>query len=97
MDAASHILLLRFLATRIPYCRAQLKPTVYCGSMVIGTASVRLSVPCLVSVTRLHIWPPVTVQPLSKAAWPQAWRCLNGELLLSVVFEVTPALRKSPS
>ena len=39
-----------------------------------GSASVRLSTPCLVSVRRLHICPPVMLQPLSIAAWPQACR-----------------------
>src|SRR4029077_7777539 len=54
-DSASHTWLLKFLATRKPHCRAQLKPIVYCGSMVMGRASLRLSTPFLVSVTRLHI------------------------------------------
>ena len=68
-EKPNHILLLKFLVTRNPYCLSQLKPTVYCGSMVIGVASLRLSKPSLVSVTRLHIWPPVKVQPLWSAAW----------------------------
>src|SRR5690349_7802777 len=68
IEAPSQNMVPTFLVTRIPYCRAQLKPTWYCGSMVMGKASVRLSNPFLVSVTRLHIWPPVKVKPLSKAA-----------------------------
>src|ERR1700688_891598 len=71
---ANQTLLPKFFAKRTPYCRAQLKPTVYCGSMVMGRASVRLSVPFLVSVTRLHISPAVRDHPLSNAAWPHACR-----------------------
>jgi hypothetical protein len=70
-EKPSHILLLKSLVTRKPYCRAQLKPTLYAASMVVGGAYVRLSSPFLVSVTRLHIWPPVMVQPLLHAAWAQ--------------------------
>src|SRR5215470_6521501 len=72
--APSHTLLLKFLAARKAYCRAQLKPAVYCASICIGKASVRLSRPLRVSITKLHIWPPVIVQPLAKLAPPQAWR-----------------------
>src|SRR5450755_4113649 len=70
-DSPNHTLLLKFLVTRNAYCRAQLKPTVYCGSIVMGNASLRLSSPCLVSVTKLHICPAVTVMPSCRAAWPQ--------------------------
>src|SRR5579862_500841 len=73
-EKPSHALLLKFLVTRKPYWRAQLNPTVYCGSMVSGVASVRLSRPCLVSVTRLHICPPVKLQPLFSVACPQTCR-----------------------
>src|SRR5664279_2322366 len=73
-ETPSQILLLRFLVTRNPYCRAQLKPTVYCGSIVMGNASDRLSSPIFVSVTKLHICPPVKLHPLCNAAWPHACR-----------------------
>ena len=38
--------------------------------MVMGKASVRLSRPFLVSVTRLHIWPPVTCKTIRKRRLP---------------------------
>src|SRR5580700_6716741 len=58
------------LTTRKPYCRAQLKPTLYCGSMVRGGVSVRFSIPFLFSVSKDHCCPPVKVQPLLRAACP---------------------------
>src|SRR5262249_47974879 len=70
-DAASQNRSPKLFATRKPYCRAQLNPTLYCASMVCVVASVGLSTPFLVSVTRLHIWPPVNVRPLLNFAWPQ--------------------------
>src|ERR1700676_4067298 len=73
-EKASHALLLIFFDIRKPYCRAQLKPTLYCGSMVIGNASERLSTPFFVSVIKLHICPPVKLQPLFNAACAQACR-----------------------
>ncbi|PYX69137.1 MAG: hypothetical protein DMG78_22975 [Acidobacteria bacterium] len=42
------------LTTRNPYCRAQLKPTWYCESTVIGRTSVRFVIPFLVSVANDH-------------------------------------------
>ena len=45
------------------------------ASMVMGSTSVRLSTPFFVSVTKLHICPPVKLQPLLSAAWPHICRC----------------------
>src|SRR6516165_6770106 len=72
-EAPTHKRLPKFWTKRIPYCRAQLKPTVYCGSIVMGRASVRLSRPCLVSVTKLHICPPVRLHPPEDTC-PHTWR-----------------------
>ena len=67
-------MLLKFLVTRKPNWRAQLKPETYCASITWGNASVRLSMPCVVSVSKLHCWPPVKVQPLLRDACAQNWR-----------------------
>ena len=63
--------------TRKPYSRSQLKPTVYCGSIVAGVHSWRFRIPFLFSVARDHIWPPVIIHPLSVAACANNWRCRN--------------------
>src|SRR5579864_9397784 len=53
---------------RKAYWRAHVKPTTYCGSMIMGRSSWRFWIPFLSVVAKVHIWPPVKLQPLSKAA-----------------------------
>src|SRR5260221_1957888 len=52
---------------RIAYCRAQVKPATYCGSIISGSASCLLAMPFLFSVAKVHIWPPVKDAPFSQA------------------------------
>src|ERR1700738_4768565 len=60
--------------TRKPYCRAHVKPTLYCGSIVSGKASSRLLLPLRFSVANDHICPPVNAHPLSSATRAHACR-----------------------
>src|ERR1700722_4037810 len=58
------------LTTRKPNCLAQVKPTLYCESIVRGGNSWRFWIPFLFSVNKDHCCPPVKLHPLSKLACP---------------------------
>ena len=65
-DAANANLSWKFFTTRKPYWRAQVKPTLYCGSITIGSASWRFAMPFLFSAASVHICPPVNDHPFSQ-------------------------------
>src|SRR5260221_10746401 len=56
----------KLFTARIPYCRAQVYPATYCGSICSGFDSWRLLMPFLFSVASDHICPPVNCQPFSQ-------------------------------
>src|SRR3954447_12750943 len=60
---APHKLSLNFLVTRADHCRAQLYPTTYCRSMVIGTHSFRNAIPLSFVVKRLQVCPAAIEKP----------------------------------
>src|SRR3954471_20461060 len=62
-ETATQNSLFQFLVTRNCACRAQLKPTTYCASMVVGAASLRGVMPWLFKVKSDQFWPARTCRP----------------------------------
>ena len=96
-EAPSVTLSPKLFETRSESARCQEKPTTYCGSTINGSHSFRFTMPLRFSVARLHICPAEKAKPFAKSARPNSWRCRYTYELLSRLFDVVPAPKKSAS
>src|SRR5215469_13062278 len=98
IDTAAQNSLFQFLVMRSWGSRAQLKPTTYCASIVVGTSSLRGVMPLVLAVASDQFWPARTCRPSesqSTVVYMLRMRRLNE--LLSLELAVWAAPRKSIS
>src|SRR5579871_5280467 len=96
IETAAQISLFQFLVMRSCGWRAQLKPTTYCASIVVGISSLRGVMPCVFAVASDQFWPARTCRPSeSQSTVVYMLRIRRLKELLSLELAVCAAPRKS--